>query len=107
MCAPKSVLHDYLEWISTSHNEENADVVVEFFCTTNTLRKYQGWLMVTGAAFDRNWKSIQMRITNVAKFFGLSRSGVEFFKEMGLLVPIRSCDRDNKKVMAKVGDKIE
>lgn len=78
MYSQEVAVTQFHEWLEASMNDENEDVVVEFELGDVALRKFQGWLIVTGSTFDKNWQSLRMRMTHVVKHFGLSRSGVQF-----------------------------
>lgn len=70
-----------------------------FTLQDSAFRKYMGWLINTGAGFDRNWNKLRMKLSAVSKHFGLSRSGVQFFSGMGYLSPLTGVDVHEKGVV--------
>lgn len=107
MCGPKVTFDALADWFSQSRNDENPEVVIEFDIGVSTMRKYLGWLIQTGSCFDKNWKSLQMRMTSVAKYFGISRSGVQFFASLGWLSPLTNTDRTAKEAILLSSSEIE
>lgn len=106
MCGPKVTLVALSAWLEESHNAENPDTILEFQMGDDAFRKFQGWLVQTGSVFDKNWKSLKMRMTCVAKYFGLSRSGIQFFSSLGWLSPLTNVDRTSREAVPATLEKI-